>query len=64
MIPSSLFYFLAREKNIYKMGLAFLFLGLGKIRLQNEPRSLVSWLGKNSFTKRIFSAILLRSKGF
>ena len=36
MILSSLSYFRAQEKNIYKMGLALLFLGSGKIRLQNE----------------------------
>ena len=49
---------------IYKINLALTFLGSGKIRLQNEPRFLVSWLGKNSFTKRIFSAILSQAKVF
>ena len=33
---ASLFYFLAREKMIYKINLALLFSGSGKIRLQNE----------------------------
>ena len=48
---------------IYKINLAFLFLGSGKIRLQNEPRFLVSWLGKNSFTKRTsLSRFLAREK--
>ena len=36
MIPSSLPRFLAREKFVYKTNLALSFLGLGKIRLQNE----------------------------
>ena len=49
---------------IYKINLALTFLGSGKIRLQNEPRSHISWLGKNSFTKRIFSAILSQAKVF
>ena len=34
--PSSLSCFQAREKFVYKTNLAFLFLGSGKIRLQNE----------------------------
>ncbi len=43
---------------IYKINLALTFLGSGKNDLQNLPRSFISKLGKNSFTKRIFSAIL------
>ena len=43
---------------IYKTDLALTFLGSGKNDLQNQPRSRISGLGKNSFTKRIFSAIL------
>lgn len=31
---------------IYKISLALLFLDSGKIRLQNEPRSRISGLGK------------------
>ena len=43
---------------IYKTNLALAFLGSGKNDLQNQPRFIISGLGKNSFTKRIFSAIL------
>ena len=55
---ASLSHLWAREKFVYKTNLALAFLGSGKIRLQNQPRSRISGLGKNSFTKRIFSAIL------
>ncbi len=37
---------------IYKINFALTFLGSGKIRLQNGPRSRISGIGKNSFTKR------------
>ena len=64
---------------IYKINLAFPFLDSGKndlqkhaslslfwareIRLQNEPRSHISWLGKNSFTKSTsLSRFLAREK--
>ena len=61
---TSLSYFKAQEKFVYKTNLAFLFLGSGKNDLQNLPRFFVSRLGKNSFTKRIFSAILSQAKVF
>ena len=38
--------FLGSGKMIYKICLALLFLDSGKIRLQNEPRSHISKLGK------------------
>ena len=37
---------------IYKTNLALAFLGSGKNDLQNQPRFIISGLGKNSFTKR------------
>ncbi len=42
----------AHFKQFTKSYLALTFLGSGKIRLQNGPRSRISGLGKNSFTKR------------
>ena len=34
------------QKTIYKINFALTFLGSGKIRLQNEPRSRISGLGE------------------
>ena len=43
--------FLDSGKFVYKTNLALAFPGSGKNDLQNLPRSFISRLGKNSFTK-------------